>query len=145
MKRKSVMKAFAIFLGCVLSGPTVLHAQQQGMSSIDREQVAQMLRDARDEVKKHYYDPKIKGIDWDARYERYAAQIPNARELGDGFRIVAGFLIGLDDSHTFFDPPNRKNRYDYGYQMGLVGAPPLSPRCGPNPTPKGSCILATRC
>ena len=121
MKRKSVMKAFAIFLGCVLSGPTVLHAQQQGMSSIDREQVAQMLRDARDEVKKHYYDPKIKGIDWDARYERYAAQIPNARELGDGFRIVAGFLIGLDDSHTFFDPPNRKNRYDYGYQMGLVG------------------------
>jgi len=121
VRKMCALRAVEFFLGCVWLCPTVFQAQQQGMSSIDREQVAQMLRDARDEVKKHYYDPKIKGIDWDARYQKYAAQIPNARELGDGFRIVAGFLMGLDDSHTFFDPPHRKNEYDYGYLMGLVG------------------------
>ena len=35
----------------------------------------------------------------------------------EGFRIVAAFLSGLKDSHTFFTPPERSTRYDTGYRF----------------------------
>ena len=84
-------------------------------------QVSQMLQDARDEVRKHYYDAKFNGLDWDARYKEYAAMLPKAHNLGEGFRVIAAFLDGLKDSHVYFIPPERQNRYDDGYQFSLVG------------------------
>lgn len=80
-----------------------------------------MLQDAYREVKKHYYDPNLQGLDWDARYQQYSARIGTARDLGVGFRIVAAFLSGLKDSHTYFVPPARASRYDTGYRFLLVG------------------------
>jgi C-terminal processing protease CtpA/Prc len=41
--------------------------------------------------------------------------------LGEGFAIVAAFLSGLKDSHTFFEPPMRGAWFDYGYHFKLVG------------------------
>jgi hypothetical protein len=61
-------------------------------------QVSGMLRDAHDEVKKNYYDPKLHGVDWDARYQQYSAKLDKAHNLGEGFRVVAAFLSGLKDS-----------------------------------------------
>ncbi len=80
-----------------------------------------MLRIAHDEVKKYYYDPKIHGLDWDGLYQKYAAMIPKVPNLGEGMRIVAALLSELKDSHTYFIPPMRNVRIDYGYRLGLVG------------------------
>jgi carboxyl-terminal processing protease len=91
------------------------------LSGNARAQVSNILRDAHDEVKKHYYDPKFQGLDWDARYREYSAQLANIQTMGDGFRIVAAFLEGLKDSHTFFEPPQRVSRTDYGYRLAMVG------------------------
>jgi carboxyl-terminal processing protease len=84
-------------------------------------QLSEMLQDAHDEVKKHYYDPRLNGLDWDARYKEYAAMVPKARNLGEGFRVIAAFMGGLKDSHVYFIPPDRQNRYDHGYQFTLIG------------------------
>jgi carboxyl-terminal processing protease len=98
------------------------HAQEPPKLSGDaRSQVANILRDAHDEVRKNYYDPKFQGLDWDARYREYSAQLASIQTVGDGFRIVAAYLGELKDSHTFFVPPSRVSRVDYGYRLTMVG------------------------
>ncbi len=114
------------FLMCTLPGALALWAQQQQqqqptLSKDDQYKISEMLRDARDDVKKHYYDPKLQGLDWDAQYKRFSAMIPRAQDIGTGFEIIASFLDELKDSHTYFMPPMRSTRYDYGFRFALIG------------------------
>ncbi|HUA01738.1 MAG TPA: S41 family peptidase [Candidatus Aquilonibacter sp.] len=94
---------------------------QQKMSSIDMDEARQMLRDARDAVKKNYYDPKYHGIDLDARYQQYDDRIKTAPDLNNGMRMVAAFLSGFKDTHLFFIPPQRPYKLDTGFRMQLIG------------------------
>jgi len=94
---------------------------QQMLSKDDEWKISEILRDARDEVKKHYYDPKLHEVDWDASYAKYSKMVTQARDLGAGFRIVAAFLEELHDSHTYFVPPERMTRYEYGFRYAIVG------------------------
>jgi C-terminal processing protease CtpA/Prc len=80
-----------------------------------------MLRLARDEVKKHYYDPNLQSVDWDVRYSQYSQRVGSAQNLGDAFRAVAAFLSGLQDSHTYFVPPQRSDQIEPGYRLAIVG------------------------
>ena len=100
--------------------PRALGAQQK-MDSVDMDRARQMLRDARDAVKKYYYDPKYHGVDLDARYQQFDDRIKASASLNDGMRMVAAFLSGLKDSHTFFEPPQRPYRLEYGFRMQLIG------------------------
>ncbi|HEY4838803.1 MAG TPA: S41 family peptidase [Candidatus Acidoferrales bacterium] len=94
---------------------------QQKFDKQDLDHSRQMLFDAYDSVKKHYYDTKFHGLDWDARYHQFDAQINTASTLGDSFSIIADFLDGLKDSHTYFIPPARASKIDYGYRFQMVG------------------------
>jgi carboxyl-terminal processing protease len=112
-----------LFLSVLWASP-VCRAQQQKQATMTQEKqnaILSMLRSARDEVKKNYYDPKMRGLDIDARYKLYGEKISTAHDLGEGYRIVAAFLSGLKDSHTYFIPPSRPVRFDYGYRYKLVG------------------------
>jgi C-terminal processing protease CtpA/Prc len=91
------------------------------MNSNDMDEARQMLRDARDAVKKNYYDPKYHGVDLDARYQQFDDRIKSSPDLNNGMRMVAAFLSGLKDSHTFFVPPERPYRLDAGFRMELIG------------------------
>lgn len=121
MSHRSIKTAIvvAIFLLSVSAG--VLHSQQSKLDSTNLYRSRAILRDAYDNVKKHYYDPKYHGLDIDARYHEYDAKIQNATSLSDAFGLVAGYLDALNDSHTFFNPPSRPYRIDYGYRMQMFG------------------------
>ena len=122
MWRRTIAAIAGLLACCVCAGR--IGQGQKPAATLDSDslyQISQMLQDARDEVKKHYYDAKLNGLDWDARYREYAAMLPKARNLGEGFRVVAAFLGGLHDSHLYFIPPDRQNRYDDGYQFALIG------------------------
>jgi carboxyl-terminal processing protease len=128
MKHSHEIPAIAGLLLCILFALSVSRAQQQTapqqeptLSKENQARVADMLRDAYNEVKKNYYDPKLHGLDWDARYRQYSAMIGQAHNLGEGFRVVAAFLGGLDDSHTYFVPPARAAEIDPGYRFALIG------------------------
>jgi C-terminal processing protease CtpA/Prc len=95
---------------------------QQKMDTINQDRARAMLRDAYDNVKKHYYDPKFHGLDIDTRYHQFDEKIRNAGSLSQSFGVIAGFLDGLNDSHTFFTPPSRPYRVDYGYRMQIYGS-----------------------
>ena len=109
----------SILFGVIQTGITQTPNQKIGPN--DRERAKAMLADMRDTVKKNYYDPTFHGIDIDARYKTFKDRVEKAETLADAFRTVAAFISGLDDSHTFFIPPNRSYRSEYGYRMQMVG------------------------
>ena len=109
--------AIVIGLGTGLGAP----AQEQKIQPNQRGQAESMLSDVHAALKKNYYDPAFHGVDVDARYKVYEERIKKADTLGDAYRVVAAYLSGLDDSHTFFEPPRRSYIADYGYRMQIIG------------------------
>ncbi|HUL73477.1 MAG TPA: S41 family peptidase [Vicinamibacterales bacterium] len=93
----------------------------QGLSQNDAYLIREMLRNAYETVKAHYYDPAFHGVDLDARYRDFSDRLKAATSVDAGEVVVAQFLEGLKDSHTFFQPPARSFQVDYGYQLDLVG------------------------
>ncbi len=91
------------------------------MTSIQRDQALQMLRDVYEKVNKDYYDATYHGVNLEARYKEAQQKISNAKSLSDAFGVIAWMLDGLNDSHTFFDPPPRPYLVRDGWQARFVG------------------------
>jgi C-terminal processing protease CtpA/Prc len=121
MTQRRILKiaAAAILLLAFLPNPRLY--SQQKIDSLNLARAEGMLRAAYDDVKRYYYDPKFHGVDIDARYHDYNAKIQNATSLGQAFAIIASYLDALHDSHTFFVPPARPVRFDYGYRLQMYG------------------------
>ena len=103
--------------------PQNLHAQKapSTLDSVERVRMQDMFREIWKSIKKNYYDPNFRGIDIDARYHEYSAQLDKATTPSAAFHVVAAFLSGFHDSHLFFVPPDRNLRFDSGYRMEMVG------------------------
>jgi carboxyl-terminal processing protease len=67
------------------------------------------------DIEKHFYDPKLKGVDWKAITERARQRIRQADHLGDMLAAIASVPYQLNDSHTVFIPPGRSAKVDYGF------------------------------
>jgi carboxyl-terminal processing protease len=72
------------------------------------------------DIEKHYYDPKLKGVDWKAINERARQRIRQADHLGDMLAAIASVPYQLNDSHTVFIPPGRSAKVDYGFEAEPV-------------------------
>jgi carboxyl-terminal processing protease len=93
----------------------------QGISASDAYRVRTMMQSAYESVKRYYYDPAYHGLDWEARHREYQEKIKSAASLNQGVTLIAAFLDGLKDSHTYFTPPSRPYQIDYGYRIAMVG------------------------
>jgi C-terminal processing protease CtpA/Prc len=111
----------AVVLVSLLVIATAQSLRSQKMDSINLDRARAILHDAYDNVKKHYYDTKYHGVDIDARFKAFDEKIKSAQSLSESFGLIAGFLDGLNDSHTFFSPPSRPYRVDYGYRLQIYG------------------------
>jgi len=96
-------------------------AQAQKFTDTQREDAREMLRLVAADVKKHYYDPKLHGFDFDARVHEVDEKLKSATSLNQSFALIGYALDGLNDSHTFFVPPGRTIRLDYGYRIRMIG------------------------
>src|SRR5918996_2640217 len=103
-----------ILLGCA-------HPVLSQLSSQDRDHAFIMLKTARDDIRKNYYDPNFRGMDLDARTKLAEDRIKQARSNGEVFGIIAQMLLDLNDSHTVFLPPQRSSRVEYGWQIQTFG------------------------
>lgn len=117
---RAAVPAFAALLCLLLHGAPAA-AQTQSVSSADRDRGRTMLRDMKEDIKKHYYDPSFHGVDLDARFKAAEEKMKTAATLGQVFGIIAQAMVDLNDSHTFFVPPSRITRTEYGWQMQMVG------------------------
>ena len=91
------------------------------LSGFDRDRAHSMLQMVADDVRKHYYDPKFHGLDWNARVAEAKQKIDTSPNFNMALSHIAGALDALNDSHTFFLPPSRPYRHDFGYQSVMIG------------------------
>ena len=112
--------AFTLSVLAMSSFATTLIGQQK-YDKNQMDEARQMLRDARDAVKKNYYDTKYHGVDVDATYQQFDERIKTAPSFNDAMRMVAAFLSSFKDSHLFFEPPMRPYKLDCGFRMQLFG------------------------
>jgi len=80
-----------------------------------------MLRQIYEDIHKNYYDPTFHGVDLDKAFQQFDARLNTAQSQNEAFRVMAAFMLNLRDSHTFFEPPARKNRSTPGYFMQMIG------------------------
>lgn len=92
------------------------------MVSNDLYKVRGMLREGYETVKKNYYDPTFHGVDLEKRYKEYDEKLKTAPTMNAGLSLVAAFLDGLKDSHTYFQPPQHSYTLDYGYRLAVLGS-----------------------
>ena len=115
--RLVALAAFAL----LLVAPSVTRPSRAQSLDLDRERSRQMLRNIKGELKKNYFDPAFRGVDIEARFKAADDKLRVADSRGQMFGIIAQALIDLNDSHTFFLPPQRASRTDYGWQVQMIG------------------------
>jgi len=93
----------------------------QEYTKSDRELAASMLRAADEDVRKHYYDSKLHGVDWGKRVQEARKNIESAHTMDEAVSEIAALLDSLHDSHTFLALPPRTHIHDYGFQMEMIG------------------------
>jgi carboxyl-terminal processing protease len=93
----------------------------QKISNIDRDRAQDMLKEISSDIRKHYYDPKLHGVNWDAQVETAKQRINSTDSMNRALSEVAAALDSLNDSHTFFLPPSHSNHYDCGWEAQMVG------------------------
>jgi C-terminal processing protease CtpA/Prc len=99
-----------------------LPAWPQHADRLVRERAQVMLQEVAADVRNHYYDPKLHGVDWDARIEKARAAIANATSNAELVLQIEAILEALDDSHTSFIPPGDPIHPDYGWRFQLIGS-----------------------
>jgi len=120
MHRKKMAVVFLVPF-VALIGLLAARGSTQGMSNYEHDLVKDMLRQIAADIRKHYYDPKFHGLDWDAKVQETMHKIDQSQEMNMALAHVAAALDAFDDSHTFFFPPPRPYRDDYGWQWQMIG------------------------
>ncbi len=112
---------FSRILPVLILFPSLGWGQQRTMSSFDRDRAEGILKVIAGDIKKHYYDPKFHGIDWDAKVEEARKNIAKETSFNMAMAHIAAAIDLLDDSHTFLLPPQHAYRLDHGFQYQMIG------------------------
>ena len=115
--RKPLWLLVSIVLLFVCTHPVV----SQSLSGQDRDRGLIMLKTVRDDIRKNYYDPALRGIDLDTRTKMAEERIKQAKSNAEVFGIIAQVTMEFNDSHTIFLPPQRASRTEYGWQLQTFG------------------------
>jgi carboxyl-terminal processing protease len=104
-----------MIVGCTVTSPS------QQISKADRDFTQQMLRNVGADVTKFYYDPKLHGVDWDAKVRQARENIDKADSMDSAVSEIAALLDTLNDSHTAFLLPPRNYVHKYGFTLKMIG------------------------
>jgi carboxyl-terminal processing protease len=124
MHFKKSITTVAVFIAAaafVLLPGHPLRVQAQKASDFDKARGHDMISQIKADLKKNYYDPSFHGMDIDARFRAADEKVNSATSIGHIFGIIAQALIELEDSHTYFLPPGRSYRTEYGWEMQIIG------------------------
>ena len=112
--------SIAVAFLLLVSGAT--QSARAQFSSSDRDRGRSMLRSIKLLIQQHYYDPTFHGMDLDVRFKTADEALKAAKSNSEVFGIIGQAVVDLNDSHTFFLPPRRASRTEYGWQMQLIGS-----------------------
>ncbi len=132
MPAKKIAVFLFAFLSCFISLTTTVCSQQPPLSNLERDRALGMLQVVSNEVRNHYYDQKLHGVDWDAKVAEARQKIDHATSFNMAMSHIAAALDALNDSHTFFLPPQHAYRHDFGWQYQMFGDRCFVTRVRPN-------------
>jgi C-terminal processing protease CtpA/Prc len=110
-----------IFLLVLFAANLTVGYGQVEQIRIDRDRGHTILKAIKNDLVKSYYDGSYHGLDLDARFKAADDKINEVTSIDQIFGIIAQTLIELNDSHTFFLPPERADITEYGWQMRMIG------------------------
>jgi C-terminal processing protease CtpA/Prc len=94
---------------------------EKNYAKLANAQAEQMLEQIEADIKQHYYDPNMHGLDLDKRFDEARQKIIKAQSQDEALLDIAAAVTALKDSHTRFLPPARPYGVDYGWVMQAVG------------------------
>jgi carboxyl-terminal processing protease len=101
---------------------SLFSAQQAPLlGSTERARAKEMLGQIKSALRNDYYDKTFHGLDLNQHFKAAEAKIDTAVSQGHAYSIIAQALIDLNDSHTFFVPPDRVAKYEYGWKLSMIG------------------------
>lgn len=111
-----------------LVNPHAAHAQSPKGETLNTKEAKQsremglaMLEEMKEILEDHYYDRKFRGVDLKARLQAAKDQIKTLNYNWQVFRVLAKFLLDLNDSHTRFILPPRIDHFEYGFTTQMFG------------------------
>ncbi|OLE67375.1 MAG: hypothetical protein AUG09_02775 [Acidobacteria bacterium 13_1_20CM_2_68_7] len=96
-------------------------AHSDDLSRFEKERGRMMLGIIRKDLDKYYYDESFHGVKLDEVFKEASGKIDQAQSLSRLLGVISLPLLELDDSHTFFIPPERSARFQFGWQMQAIG------------------------
>jgi carboxyl-terminal processing protease len=111
----------ALIYAVSLTALSTTNASPQGTLGLERDTARTILQVVGDEVRKHYYDPQLHGLDWDAKLEEAKKKINSAKSYSEAISYVAAVLGALNDSHTLLLPPPYNDRQNLGWAYQMIG------------------------
>lgn len=122
MKLTSRRLAAAAALVTLVSVPGLPgRAMAQGLDSTERTHMREILHRVQEVVRGNYYDATFKGIDLKEHFKAVQAKVDAATSAEMAYALIAQSLIDFDDSHTYFIPPMRPVKFEYGWEMQMIG------------------------
>src|SRR2546426_6341738 len=93
----------------------------EGPSRFERERTRMMLNIVKKDLVKYYYDETFHGQTPDEAFKAADEKIDRAHSLSQLLAAISLPLLDLDDSHTYFIPPERSARFHFGWRMQAIG------------------------
>ena len=117
----SLPRIMTVVVVCVAACLAVGARSDQKFGKMQHDIAKIMAKNTWEDVRKNYYEPNFKGVDMEARFREADQKIDQAQSYGQVFVTIQWALDGLHDSHTFFIPPARPIRTEYGWRMEMYG------------------------
>ena len=93
----------------------------QGTLKGNRDLMRAIAQGVHDVIKKNFYDPNLKGIDWDQELRDAQTKIDGSNSPGEMLGAIYWMARKLDDSHTRFLPPPQTLEPRFGFQAKPYG------------------------
>lgn len=93
----------------------------QGTLKSNRDLMRGIAEGVHDIVKKNFYDPSLKGIDWDKELHDTQKKIDTCNSPGEMLAAIYFMVRKMDDSHTRFLPPWQTMQPRFGFQVKPFG------------------------
>lgn len=93
----------------------------QGTLKSNRDLMRGIAEGVHDIIKKNFYDPSLKGIDWDKELHETQKKIDASNSPGEMLAAIYWMVRKMDDSHTRFLPPWQTLEPRFGFQVKPFG------------------------
>jgi carboxyl-terminal processing protease len=93
----------------------------QGTLKSDRDLMRGIAQGVHDIIKKNFYDPSLKGIDWNKELQETQKTIDASTSQGQMLAAIYWMARKIDDSHTNFLPPWQTQVPRFGFQAKPFG------------------------